>query len=84
MVKIIFFDIDGTLIDIDADDMSDKTKYALQKLKENKILIRVVSPKILNKSANVNSVSSFGNRRFAESNAFEWLCSDFIYVPPFI
>ena len=39
MVKIIFFDIDGTLIDIDADDMSDKTKYALQKLKENKILI---------------------------------------------
>ena len=29
MVKIIFFDIDGTLIDLDADDMSDKTKYAL-------------------------------------------------------
>lgn len=39
MIKIIFFDIDGTLIDIDADDMSKKTKYALQKLKENNILI---------------------------------------------
>lgn len=39
MVKIIFFDIDGTLIDIKADTMSDKTKYALQKLKENNILI---------------------------------------------
>ena len=31
MVKIIFFDIDGTLIDIDADDMSDKTKLCSTK-----------------------------------------------------
>lgn len=39
MIKIIFFDIDGTLIDINATDMTEKTKLALRQLKQNNILV---------------------------------------------
>ncbi|MDY3005589.1 HAD hydrolase family protein, partial [Anaerococcus porci] len=32
-IKIIFFDIDGTLISLDKDSISEKTKIALNSLK---------------------------------------------------
>ena len=35
MTKIIFFDIDGTLVKLGTTQISEKTKYALQKCKEN-------------------------------------------------
>ena len=38
-VKIVFFDIDGTLIDFDKESISEKTREALNCLKENNILI---------------------------------------------
>lgn len=39
MTKIVFFDIDGTLLALNSRDMTPKTKEALHKLKENGILI---------------------------------------------
>ena len=42
-VKIIFFDIDGTLIDIGAEQMSQKTAEALRRLKERGILLCIAT-----------------------------------------
>lgn len=38
-IKIAFFDIDGTLIDMDTKVMSEKTLYTLQQLKANGVII---------------------------------------------
>lgn len=38
-IKIIFFDIDGTLIDMDRKEISEKTLEALKRLKERSILL---------------------------------------------
>ena len=43
MTKIIFFDIDGTLVKLGTTQMSEKTKYALQKCKENGIKIFIAT-----------------------------------------
>lgn len=42
-IKIIFFDIDGTLIALDKEDMSEKTKETLRKLRENGIKICIAT-----------------------------------------
>lgn len=42
-IKIIFFDIDGTLISMDQKDMSEKTKQTLRKLRENGIKICIAT-----------------------------------------
>ena len=39
MIKIIFFDIDGTLIDINSRKISEKTLETLIRLKERNILL---------------------------------------------
>lgn len=38
-IKIAFFDVDGTLIDMNKKVISEKTRYTLNKLKENNIII---------------------------------------------
>lgn len=38
-IKIVFFDIDGTLIDMERKEISPKTLEALQRLKERKVLL---------------------------------------------
>lgn len=42
-IKVIFFDIDGTLIPLDKENISDKSVFALNKLKENGIKICVAT-----------------------------------------
>lgn len=42
-IKIIFFDIDGTLISLDKDDISAKTRKALSALKEKGIILVIAS-----------------------------------------
>ena len=42
-IKMIFFDVDGTLVPIDKDDISDKSVFALNKLQENGIKICVAT-----------------------------------------
>lgn len=42
-IKIVFFDIDGTLISFDKDNISEKTAYALKELRKNKIKICIAS-----------------------------------------
>ena len=42
-LKMVFFDIDGTLISLDKDDISEKSAIALKKLKENGIKICVAT-----------------------------------------
>lgn len=42
-IKIVFFDIDGTLVPLDKDDISEKSVFALNKLKENGIKICVAT-----------------------------------------
>lgn len=42
-VKMIFFDVDGTLVPLDKDDISEKSVFALNKLKENGIKICVAT-----------------------------------------
>jgi trehalose-6-phosphatase len=43
MIKIIFFDIDGTLLDFRKEQLSAKTVEALQRLKENGIKICIAT-----------------------------------------
>ena len=38
---MVFFDIDGTLVPLDKDDISEKSVFALNKLQENGIKICV-------------------------------------------
>ena len=47
MIKIVFFDIDGTLIDIGAKGMSPKTREALLGLKARGIKICVATGRAL-------------------------------------
>ena len=42
-VKMVFFDIDGTLVPLDKDDISEKSVYALNKLKEKGIKICIAT-----------------------------------------
>ena len=42
-IKMVFFDIDGTLVSLDKDDISEKSAFALKKLKENGIKICVAT-----------------------------------------
>ena len=42
-IKMIFFDVDGTLVPLDKDDISDKSVFALNKLQENGIKICVAT-----------------------------------------
>lgn len=42
-IKIVFFDVDGTLVSLDKNDISEKSVYALNKLKENGIKICVAT-----------------------------------------
>ena len=42
-IKIVFFDIDGTLVPLDKDDISEKSVFALNKLQENGIKICVAT-----------------------------------------
>ena len=42
-IKMIFFDVDGTLIPLDKEDISDKSVFALKKLQENGIKICVAT-----------------------------------------
>lgn len=43
-IKIVFFDIDGTLVPLDKDDILDKSVFALNKLKkmELKFVLQLV------------------------------------------
>ena len=43
MIKIVFFDVDGTLLKMGCKELSDKTIYALNKLKENGIKIFIAT-----------------------------------------
>lgn len=57
-IKIAFFDIDGTLIDMNQKDMSKKTEEALIQLKQNNILICIATGRPL------KSVPHFSNVEF--------------------
>ena len=39
MIKIAFFDVDGTLLKLGTKELSDKTKKALTKLRQNNVLL---------------------------------------------
>ena len=39
MIKIAFFDVDGTLIKLGTKELSDKTEKALTKLRQNNVLL---------------------------------------------
>jgi len=43
MIKIAFFDIDGTILSFGHTDLSEKIKYTLNKLKENGVLICIAT-----------------------------------------
>lgn len=42
-IKIVFFDIDGTLINLGAKDLSEKTRYTLNRLRQNGIRVCIAT-----------------------------------------
>ena len=44
MIKIAFFDVDGTLLQLGSKEPSPKTVQALQKLRANGVLAEAISP----------------------------------------